>query len=68
MKGDFGLRGVRERQCKGSEEILKNCHICYIKTENTRFSLVRQSRYKSRDILKLLREALSRGTVAIASV
>ena len=31
MKNDFGLRGVRERQCDGNEVSLKNCHICYIK-------------------------------------
>ena len=31
MKNDFGLKGVRERQCEGNEVSLKNCHICYIK-------------------------------------
>ena len=43
VKNDFGLRGVRERQYEGNEMILKKCLICYIKTENTCFSRVRQS-------------------------
>ena len=33
VKSDFGLRGVRERQCKGKTKCLKNCHIYYIKLE-----------------------------------
>ena len=43
VKNDFRLSGVRERQYEGNEMILKKCHICYIKIENTHFSRVRQS-------------------------
>ena len=45
MKNDFGLRGVRERQCEGNEVSLKNCHICYIKLKTCVFH-----RLGSRDI------------------
>ena len=37
MKNDFGLRGVRERQCVGNEVSLKNYHICYIKLKTRVF-------------------------------
>ena len=37
VKRDFGLRGVRERQCEGKTKCLKNCHICYIKLKTRVF-------------------------------
>ena len=37
MKNDFGLRGVRERLCKGNREFLKNCHIYHIKLKTRVF-------------------------------
>ena len=37
VKCDFGLGGVRERQCEGKTKCLKNCHICYIKLETCIF-------------------------------
>ena len=37
MKNDFGLRGVRERQCEGNRKFLKNCQICHIKLKTRVF-------------------------------
>ena len=37
----FWVKGVRESLSEESEEFLKTCHICYIKTKNTRFLRVR---------------------------
>ena len=42
VKNGFGLREVWRMQCEGNKSVLKTCHICYIKSENTRFSRVRQ--------------------------
>ena len=37
MKNGFGLREVRERQCEGNENVLKNYHICLIKLQTCIF-------------------------------
>ena len=57
MKNDFGLRGVRERQCEGNEVSLKNCHICYIKPK-TRVFCGLGSREISREKHRSFREKL----------
>ena len=45
VKIDFGLEVVERDSAREKTKCLKNCHIYYIKTENTRFLQVRQSRY-----------------------
>ena len=37
MKNDFGLRGIRKRQCEGNRKFLKNYHICHIKLKTSVF-------------------------------
>ena len=71
MLRDFGLKRVRESLSKGNESVLKTCHICLIKLKKCIFHGLGSNKTVARmttEAQKLSREAVSRETIAIASI